>query len=249
MLIKSDRHTASDLRLWDDLLEQDVLHGKTSKYKRHVEITQSMISQFIEKNRDYYLAVSWGKDSVVMAHIFHKLGAKCKYVYFSNTNKTTEGCFAVRDAFLDRFAIDYEEHLYNYANADVNDSTFFGKDGKHVKWFAIQKMLKAKYGCHVTGVRFDESNKRKLRFVSYGAETKNSFAPFRYMDVYDIFAYLAEHDLPTHPNYAMLGGGRWDKYRIRVAMIGHKEGDGIGRAEWEREYYPDVLNRLQAKRG
>jgi len=77
-----------------------------------------------------------------------------------------------------------------------------------------------------------------------GIETKNSFAPFRYFNCKDIFAYLEEKDLPVHPNYAMTAGGRWDKYRIRVAAVGNKEGDGMGRAEWEKEYYQDILNRV-----
>ena len=62
----------------------------------------------------------------------------------------------------------------------------------------------------------------------------------------ETFGYLAAHDLPVHPAYAMLGGGRWERDRIRVASLGGRRGDGIGRAEWEREYYSDVLNRLAA---
>ena len=54
------------------------------------------------------------------------------------------------------------------------------------------------------------------------------------------------HAMPVHPNYAMLGVGRWDKYRLRVAAVGHCEGDGMGRREWEREYYGDILNRTEA---
>ena len=63
----------------------------------------------------------------------------------------------------------------------------------------------------------------------------------------DVFSYLAKNKLPVHPAYAMLGGGRWPRHRLRVAEIGDTHGTGGGRREWEQEYYGDVLRRLQCK--
>lgn len=40
------------------------------------------------------------------------------------------------------------------------------------------------------------------------------------------------------------GGGRYDRYRLRVSAIGNPEGRGVGRLKWEKEYYGDVLNRI-----
>ena len=85
-----------------------------------------------------------------------------------------------------------------------------------------------------------------LRYQRFGCETRASFAPFRFFRVADIFAYMSMFDLPIHPNYAMVGGGRWDRNRIRVTSIGNREGTGHGRAEWEREYYGDVLARIES---
>jgi phosphoadenosine phosphosulfate reductase len=78
----------------------------------------------------------------------------------------------------------------------------------------------------------------------FGLETEFSFAPLAYLTVHDIFAYLYENGLPVHPVYAMTGGGRWDKYRLRVSAIGNPEGRGVGRLVWEKEYYGDVLARM-----
>ena len=47
-----------------------------------------------------------------------------------------------------------------------------------------------------------------------------------------------------YPVYAMTGGGRYDRYRLRVSAIGNPEGRGVGRLKWEKEYYGDVLNRI-----
>lgn len=243
MLIKSHRHTAADLRLWDELLELDRLHAQDAGYKMRKELTLENIRNFIAKDRPYYAALSWGKDSVVLAHMFHTLGAQCVYAYMINELREPEGNKAVRDVFLDCHKINYSEMRYTYEHAD---KTFFGRDKKHVKWLRIREDLQRKYGVHVTGVRADESAQRKMRFLHFGLETKNSFAPFARFNCQDVFAYLYEHDLPVHPNYAMLGGGRWDKYKLRVAAVGHCEGDGMGRREWEREYYGDILNRTEA---
>jgi len=174
--------------------------------------------------------------------MMHSAGSLRKYVYIRNLAREPEGSIAVRDSFLVRFPIDYEEIVYDYSDAD---ETYYDKNGNPKKWQYILADLQCRYGCHVTGIRYDESAKRRLRFKRFGLETGNSFAPFRIMDAQDIFAYLFKYDLPVHPNYAMTGGGRWDKYRIRVAAVGNREGDGIGRAEWEREYYADILNRIE----
>lgn len=61
-----------------------------------------------------------------------------------------------------------------------------------------------------------------------------------------MFAYLHRFDLPVHPAYAMSRGGLWDRDRIRVASLGGRRGEGMGRAEWERAYYGRELTRLEA---
>ena len=90
----------------------------------------------------------------------------------------------------------------------------------------------------------DDYKSRVCDVCVFGYETAFSFAPLAYMTVKDIFAYLHENSLPVHPVYAMTGGGRYDRYRLRVSAIGNPEGRGVGRLKWEKEYYGDVLNRI-----
>jgi len=241
MLIDSPRLTERDRQWWDEWIRADQVHSRTKEFRMRCEKTLGIIKEFISSGKPYFVAVSWGKDSVVLSHMFHKMGAQCKFVYVRNLAREPEGNIAVRDEFLKNYPLDYEEICYNYADAD---ETYYDKAGRPRKWQHILADLQKRYGCHVTGIRYDESAKRRRRFRVYGTETSNSFAPFRFMTVHDIFAYMWMCDLPIHPNYAMTGGGRWDKYRIRVAAVGNTEGDGMGRTEWEREYYPDILNKL-----
>ena len=245
MLIESNRITAQDRRQWDELLEIDMINAESDGFRKREALTLDIIKKFIDKSGPYYVSVSWGKDSVVLADMFYRLKAETKYIYIRNLAREPEGNMAVREGFFRTHIINYKEFCYDYSNAD---ETYFDRNGNPKKWQHILEDLQKNYGCHVTGIRYDESAKRRRRFLFMGIETVNSFAPFRYFTCQDIFAYLYKYNLPVHPNYAMLGGGRWDKYRIRVAAIGNKEGDGMGRTEWEREYYPDILARINKEK-
>jgi phosphoadenosine phosphosulfate reductase len=245
MLIKSHRHTNADIEMWGEQLEIDIINSNSKEFEYRERRCLENISSFLSRGRKYYACVSWGKDSIVLADMLCRSGATCPFFYIRNLSREPDGNIQVRDAFLENHDIDYREISYDYGDAD---DTFFNKNGDPVKWQRILGDLKQRYGVHVTGIRRDESSKRKRRFDVFGLETKYSFAPFVDFRSTDIFAYLYKHNLPVHPNYAMTGGGRWDKYRIRVAAIGNKEGDGMGRTEWEREYYQDVLNRVERLR-
>lgn len=242
MLIESHRHTAKDLELWREYDNTDSLHIKSHGFFERCQRVKDSINAFHRRPKPYHLSVSWGKDSVVLLHFFLSLGFRPHVVHIRMLDNENPESINVRDAFLKRFSFDYEEICYSYADAD---ETWFS-DGRPVKWYRTLSELQKKHGVHVTGVRADESARRMLRFRSHGIETRWSFAPFSFFTGLDVFAYLKMHDLPTHPNYAMLGDGRWDRDFIRVNSLGNKEGDGGGRAEWEREYYGDVLRRIEA---
>src|SRR5690606_27886834 len=116
-------------------------------------------------------------------------------------------------------------------------------------WRAGFRALRAQCGAdrHLSGVRGDESPGRLIRMCRWGESSPNACAPIGRWSVADVLGYLAAHDLPVHPNYAMLGGGRWPREHVRTAEIGDSHGRRMGRAEWEQEYYGDVLARLQAE--
>jgi phosphoadenosine phosphosulfate reductase len=97
------------------------------------------------------------------------------------------------------------------------------------------------------GIRADESSGRRIRTLRWGLNSPNGSAPIAKWSTQDVFSYLAVNDLPVHPAYAMLGGGRWPRERLRVAEIGDSHGTGGGRREWEMEYYGDVLRRIEAE--
>ncbi len=245
MLIHSDRIKPEDLTIWREYEQTDAIHVKTQGYKRRIEITMGAIEEFVQGGRPHFLGTSWGKDSVVLCHMFQRIEPEVRIVFVRQIDNANPHSAAVRDAFLARFTeTNYEEIAYSYLDATPE----WFKGGRPFHWYRVLEDLNRRRGVHVTGIRADESGKREKRFAVFGMETVNSFAPFQFLTQAEIFGYLHEHDLPIHPNYAMLGGGRWQRHRIRTAAIGNKEGDGMGRTEWEREFYGDVLNRMESSK-
>lgn len=233
MLISSDRHTRDDLELWREYEEADrvFLRGLEGKEKEAAIVAE----QFAMRNR-CYLGVSWGKDSVTVAHVCRDLNIPL--VYVRQEPLLNPDCLRVRDAYLERYQPDYHEIVVRMRRGEG----CWHATGTIEAGF---KEAVSRFGrAHISGVRQDESGPRTMRMRTWGLTTKHTCCPIGYWSAGDVFAYLAKYDLPIHPAYAMLGGGRWERERLRVCSLGGRRGQGIGRREWELEYYGDHLRRI-----
>lgn len=242
MLLPSDRHSPEDLDLWREYEAADLLHARDIGGK--VERSLKAIRDFADAG-PCYCSVSWGKDSVVVAHLCLAI-TDMPLRNIRVEDGRNPHCDAVRDAFLSSHPVDYKEVECSYAaarNGVVGEEYDRATDRI---WYAAIAAMERSAGTdrHVSGVRAQESSVRRLRCARWGFATERACAPLAWWTDRDVFAYLAFHGLPVHPNYAMLGGGRWARERLRTAEIGDSHGRAGGRAEWEREYYGDVLRRL-----
>ncbi len=258
MLIASPRHRARDLELWAETAEADLLHWPRLRDSGKVQRSLAAIREFaancaaIDPRRPFYVGVSWGKDSVVAFALCLAAELSPDSINLRCTNRNPD-CDAVRDAFFERFPgslrhhrevpVDYED--LHAAKSDLPDVELDKRTDE--RWYsAIRETSRPYGGRHLLGIRADESRGRTIRCCRWGISSPNACAPLAWWTEQDVFAYLAYFDLPIHPAYAMLGGGRWPRERIRTAEIGDTRGKGGGRAQWEREYYGDVLNRMAA---
>jgi phosphoadenosine phosphosulfate reductase len=229
MLIITDKHTKEDLELWKEYEEADKIyydsHDMAEKESKAIEIIKSF-------NPDY-ISISWGKDSVVLAHLCYMAGI---YNYCHFTHKADAPYYSiVRDFFLKKYNINYEE-IYKNIDIKINEFFEFHKNN-------ISKIAQQKYGKkYITGIRIEESGKRKLTLKTYGIISKNRCSPLAFWKNKDIFAYLVKYNLPIHPNYAMLGNGRYKRERIRTGPL--FMASQYGNETWEKEYYRDELNKL-----
>ena len=225
MLIDSHRITAQDRKHWGAISVMD----KVRPVEMIAAAARKSITEFA--HRKCCCTVSWGKDSIVIAHLVATSGVSVP-LYFVRTHRVNPDCDAVRDAFLAEHKIEYHEIV-----EPVESWPHWG--------FGL-KLIPFDRSIH--GVRAAESSERKLSACVHGVATENKCRPILRWKTEDVFAYIEQRGLPLHPAYACTGGGRWDRNRIRVGTLGGERGNGIGREQFEREYYGDVLSRLAAVR-
>ncbi|MDR1398632.1 MAG: phosphoadenosine phosphosulfate reductase family protein [Treponema sp.] len=246
MLIISERHKKEDMELWKEYEELDTINSVSIKLFKKENEARDSIQDFV-KDKPAYVGVSWGKDSVVVADLCLRNNINLPLVHLYCIPSHSKECDLVRDSFFKIHPhADYHEIICDYGSIyarnlspteqDIETDKVWYKTWKKVNHDVIDR--------HISGIRKEESGIRRMRMGRFGISTEHTCAPIGYWTHDDVFAYLKKYDLPVHPNYAMLGNGRWDRKNIRVAEIGDIHGTGFGRSEWEREYYPDILARL-----
>ena len=232
MMIASKRHSAKDLERWAYWQKVDDIEAQRWTDQKMAE-AQKIIECFRSIGR-CYAGVSWGKDSVVLAHLIADAAFDVPLVYVRCEPECNPDCDLVRDAFLQRFPlVQYDEITVAAAGKKI---------GRLTVGF---RQAAARYGDrHISGVRADESGARRLRMLHYGASTTHTCAPMGWWKAQDIWTHSHVFDLPVHPAYACSLGWGLERDRIRVATLGGDRGTGHGRAEWEHLYYRDEMARL-----
>lgn len=244
MLIECNRHTLNDLNVWKDYNEIDFIKIKELKNEK-IEKAIAEIKKIVSEKKSY-ISVSWGKDSVVLAHLCFCAGVEIPMIWIKEKPMHNPYCEVVRDEFLKKYRFQYHEIVADYG--DVGFGPFIDKNGDSILFHSIANAINHSFGRRITGIRNQESNKRLLRYMNYGITTEKTSAPLSLWKTWEIFAYLEKYELPIHPNYAMLGGGRYKREFLRVDCLAGTQGDGIGRIEWEKEYYQDIINMLEHKK-
>jgi len=239
MLLASPRYTARDVLVWNRLEEEDALRAQ---FPRLVESTTAAMDalQRFAANGPCYLSVSWGKDSVTVAHLAHLVGLRLPLVWVRVTPRENPDCVLVRDAFLKRFPSDYHEVEVKCSLVDGKWVAPSSRSGL-TSGAGFEEATRRFGGRYITGIRAQESSTRGLRMRTHGAAGDNTCAPIGWWPTSSVFAYLHKHELPVHPAYACTGGGVWPRDRIRVGSLGGERGRGHGREDWEKRYYPEAL--------
>lgn len=223
MLIPSDRHRPDDLERWAYHERCDALECRSSLLNRRIDEASNGIKDFVSAG-PCYVGVSWGKDSVVVAHIVVLEAPSVPLVWIRPDERENPDCVLVRDDFLRQYpAARYDEIVVPRSQADAGRGFLP----------AAQR-----YGDrYISGVRAEESSQRMVGICRRGLNTHRTCSPIGRWLGRQVFAYLYMHGLPVHPAYAMSQGGLWDRERIRVASIGGEFGTGHGRRAWEEYYY------------
>ena len=241
MLVSSPRHTPADLAHWAVLEEGDLAWAQLARLDRMVNRAKTALRSFRDTG-PFYVGTSWGKDSLVVAHLVAELRLDVPVIWFPAGAVENPDCALVRDAFLAQHDMRYGEHEV----ADLvwrREGLHWVHDGAQA---AFARASRAFGGRYASGVRGEESRARRLRMAHWDECSPNTCAPIGWWTIDDVFAYLAQHRLPVHPAYACSWAGQWSRESIRVSTIGGIKGNGgllggNGRREWEEAYYPETV--------
>lgn len=239
MLIPSERHTKEDLRLWAEYESADKavdVHRLQRLEREAVQCVQQYAS-----DGPCYMSVSGGKDSSVLWAIVHLANCGVE-AWHLDTKPLADPYVAVVFGELQRrfpMPLHVVENWCRRGKTTWHATGTFEAGMKEI----CRRANATRYIC---GVRADESGVRKISCKYHGQTTGTSCRPLAWWTAQDVYSYAAIRGVPLHPNYAMLGGGRWPRERLRVAFLGLTHGEQFGRREWEQEYYGDALNRVAA---
>jgi phosphoadenosine phosphosulfate reductase len=240
VLIITERHTQQDITLWKEYEEADMIHSTSESLIKKEERAIEIIKSFTSEGR-YYISVSWGKDSTTLLHLAWRVKRCAVVASFVRDPSSKLAIYDFNNSFVrDVFFSEYKLPLYVEV---VYPETGKPEKLKTMRRFTDYLGFKKK----LLGIRANESGERKLSAKMIGVQTEYTCRPLLGWSTQDVFSYLAKYKLPVHPVYGMLGGGRYERDRLRVdGAINGEGGTSHGRAEWEREYYPDILAKIEA---
>lgn len=226
-LLDSPRLSATDRAFWALQARNDAQRGRSAALARKAQQARELIAEFLGKHPGAFVSVSWGKDSVVVAHLVRQVNPDVLLVHVTHPWLANPCALQVRDAFLAEWPMPYAEHL-------IKDERKYFKD------------VAAEFGDFgFRGIRAQESKTRRLSAYRFGEDTGKICRPVLWWKTHEIFAYHERHGLPLSPVYAMSRDGQDVREFIRTDHVlgpDHAMDDRILHERllhWCRRYFPE----------
>lgn len=237
MLVESPRLLPQDRAEWARRARYDRAHIPSAQ--RLADTARAAIAEWAADRYTVPVAVSWGKDSVVVADLAltSSVADRVRLVWVRQRWFENPDSLTVRDVFLARHPhVAYEERWVTtpYPRRWDDDAT------------ATYRPPAPRTGGvwpadRVTGIRAEESDARRMSANVHGTSTTRTCRPILGWRQEHVFGYLAAHDLPVHPVYAMTTQGGLDRPALRVHSLGGLPGLRH-RGPWEDAYYGRVIH-------
>jgi phosphoadenosine phosphosulfate reductase len=221
MLIDSTRLTEEDRSAWAALSRS--FRQPSWEIMRRVEKAKRIIEDTLSRGKAY-VSVSWGKDSLVVAHLTRMVDPNIPLVWLRLVGVENPEQFSTRDAYLTEYPSNYIELKEKAIDEGGSD------------WTTLTNRVQG-YGIRIAGIRAAESSLRSISMGVHGYSTTNTCRPIIDWSTKDVFAYLLHFDVPIPATYAMSNGGRLNIERLRTDFLGDEQGRDLGRRDWERNYF------------
>jgi 3'-phosphoadenosine 5'-phosphosulfate sulfotransferase (PAPS reductase)/FAD synthetase len=218
-------------------LQQDLKYGlvyaKTIKYKRNLEITTNSLVRFFKICKSPYLALSWGKQSIVLAHLIYKLRPNTPMIFLRSWESYLLHNYEdVIKNFIPK--IKYYEHFKD----NVSWNNWGWQETRDYGSKDIQNMADEcfpNWDGVIMGLSKDESVARRITCSSSNTDWKTIFkyknnkyrcTPIQIWAEQDLAAYIATNNiklLSTYNNTGLKGRTTARITRNNAEMNGLRE--------------------------
>lgn len=214
-------------------LKYGLLYARTNTYKRNLNITKKSLLRFFDICDNPYLALSWGKQSIILAHIIYELRPQTPMLFL----RSWESYLLHDYEHVIRqfpFNINYIEHFKD--NVSWNNWTW--KQTRDYGSNDLQQMADQsfpKWDGVIMGLSKDESVARRITCSSSNTEWRTIFkyndgryrcTPIQFWNLNDLAAYISVNKielLSTYNNTGLKGRTTARITRNNAEMNGLRE--------------------------
>ena len=190
----------------EDLEKEGFLaHAKLPQFQKKLKYTKAIIKEALSITNNAYVAVSWGKDSIVMLNLIQQFRPNIQAINIGDKLENNQN--------------NYQEVINNYCSQfPTNYRAIYYQEEIDGGFYPQVKKLTEQYQLAFIGCRKQESKYRAIAVNKYGLihQYQSGFYrcfPLAYWKTEDIWAYIFSHNLPYLNSYDLHG------YQSRTAVI------------------------------
>lgn len=195
-------------------LKAGKLYAQTWRYNNNENIAKASLSRFFSLCKNPYLALSWGKQSICIAHMISGIRPQTPMIFLRSWESFFLHDFErVQVDYLSRFPAHYIEHYkdnVSWNNWDWKETRDYGSED-------LQNMAKEvvpDWDGVIMGLSKDESFARRMTLSKKNTKWATIFrytddklrcTPIQFWANEDLAAYIAKYDLPLLSAYHQNG--------------------------------------------
>ena len=199
-------------------MKAGLLYSATNRFKRNLQITEKSLRRFFMICQKPYLSLSFGKQSLVLAHIIYQIRPETPMLFLRSWESYYLHNF---EDIIDQFTKKYKINLIIHYKDNVSWNDWDWKQTRDFGQHDLQNMADEAYPAWdgvIMGLSKDESVARRIscsqrttawRTIFRYKSGKYRCTPIQFWSLLDLAAYISINDIPLLESYRYTGlGGR-----------------------------------------
>ena len=191
-------------------LKGGLLWGKFAQYKKQEQVAFASLRRFFSMCENPYLALSWGKQSIVLAHMIWQIRPETPMIFLRSWESYLLHDFErVIASFCERWPINWIDHYRD----NVSGNNLSWKETRDLGQNDIQEMAERAipdWDGVIMGLSKDESKARRITTSLNTTEWRTIFryttgkfrcTPIQAWKQNDLAAYIANNEIPLLSAY------------------------------------------------